>query len=454
MWKPFKGLPVEIKDLGPGVIIKPTNKGALVAIEKLKNLQLDLSLDIMTPIIPERSDNGQNIQEQSAEPKADLTKDKTKHLIKKTIESLRFGLVPEYHIEDLTLGFEELSEWVNACFSECSKSEPCGFQISGPYGTGKSHTLAVIRYLARKNNFLTARVEVDGQNVSLSNAGVFLNNLWASLSENEIDSDNPLLSIYLKVIDKGIIPVTTVTEKIKNNLKTIYNLKRNNNLDKCAHIVDAVISSSDEFNARDAILRICLECNVKKSAILLENMVSHRLGKRRYDFIESISGHAIIAKLAGYKGLIITIDEFETERIDKKVFQLVEEQLKVINQYFLDETIYIKAPLGIFFATVGQEGNDGDPVLEKLVATNEQNRYNLRIWDKEHRIELAESIYKMYCMAYSLSCPFDSKLADSLEQTLAQKIQDNDSGLIRAFIKWYVGLMDIKYGPPYGQACL
>ncbi|MBE3101366.1 MAG: DUF2791 family P-loop domain-containing protein, partial [Firmicutes bacterium] len=372
----------------------------------------------------------------------------------RTIESLRFGLVPEHHIEQLTLGFTELNDWASNTFEKCSSGVPNGFEISGPYGTGKSHTLSLIRYLARKQGFLTARVELDGQNISLSSPVLFLNALWATLAENDLDSDSPLVSLYIKVIEKGILPTKIIrngVDRIQNNLQTIHTLMKTGNIEKYAHIVEAIISCSDEYTAIQAKKEISAELNINYSQILLDAMVSKAVSKRGLDLIESLAGHAMLAKMAGYKGLIVTIDEFEIEYIDKKNINRVKDILNVLHQYMCNQTIYSRAPLGLYFATVDQAGHEGDPLIHEYITTDENNKYRLKVWEKEHRIHLAEDIHRMYCEAYNLKLSFNKDMAIAVEGLLSNKIENNDSGLIRSFIKWYIGILDLKYGPPEGK---
>lgn len=48
-------------------------------------------------------------------------------------------------------------------------------------------------------------------------------------------------------------------------------------------------------------------------SIKLRPMIGRAVGDRPYDFIEAIVGHTAVAHFAGYRGLVLTIDEFEVE---------------------------------------------------------------------------------------------------------------------------------------------
>jgi len=130
----------------------------------------------------------------------------------------------------------------------------------------------------------------------------------------------------------------------------------------------------------------------------------------------------------------------------------VEDILHDIHRYISGKTDFDKAPLAIYIAAVDQSGCEGDPCVQRYIATDPDSRYRLKVWEKEQRIQLAERIHKLYCEAYHLHYDFDKALASGVEDLLSRKIENNDSGLIRSFIKWYVGFLDLKYGPPEGKA--
>lgn len=169
---------------------------------------------------------------------------------------------------------------------------------------------------------------------------------------------------------------------------------------------------------------------------------------RPKDFIESLAGHALIAKLAGYKGMIITIDEFEVEHLlSRQQFIRVTNILNLLTEYLGQNTDLIPAPIGIFVATTGQDGNVGDSVLDYIVNNSDGERYEIRALSKQDRVQLANKIYSIYSDTYGIEGSFNQELFNTTENEL-EKNDINNSGLVRAFIKRYIGKLDSVYGPP------
>ena len=81
-----------------------------------------------------------------------------------------------------------------------------------------------------------------------------------------------------------------------------------------------------------------------------------------------------------------------------------------------------------------------------LDATGGEN-YHLEPWPAGQRRELAARLHRLYAAAYALDREFAPALVERIEARFADEGLD-ESGLIRAFIKRYVGALDALYGPP------
>jgi hypothetical protein len=175
-------------------------------------------------------------------------------------------------------------------------------------------------------------------------------------------------------------------------------------------------------------------------------MISMRVQERPDDFVRCILGHALVASLAGFRGLVVTIDEFEVEHTFPTRFGRVEALLIAIARFLAGDSVMSGVPLALFIATVGHEGDLGDRYVEKLVQATGGNRFLITPLTRDDRFSLAQKIHDLYNSAYSLAGPFSAEVVARVEKAIA-KTNVYESALVRAFVKRYVAELDSQYGP-------
>ena len=361
------------------------------------------------------------------------------------LHSLRFGLVPHHLLPGLTFGFDELEEWVLNCFPQGSDARPKVAEVYGQYGTGKSHTMAVVRHIAKREGYVTARVEVNGRGVSLADPEKLLSYLWSSLEAEALNSATPLLELYCRAIDNehrapSIAP--RGIDRIADNYRTIDLLKKRGVLELFEFEYDAIVSSHDEITASELQKQIYNQHQIKRNdAIDVKKIIGRTVVDRPYDFVESLFGHAIICSLAGYKGLVVTIDEFEVEYLG--LFGRVVDLITALTKYLAGKTSHPWAPCSLFFATIGQPGHQGDKVVDQLVESCGGEYYPLEEMDWDAMKDIGKRIHKLYNKTYSLSEPFSLATTERIYNRI-----ENHSGRVRSFIKHYLAHLDDSYGPP------
>lgn len=452
-WLPLQGQRVIARQFGEAIVRKVTRTAALVRLEKL-GVEVEVPLDALQP--EESSLSGREQAEGSgsgaaasppAVPERGLRGDPAK---RRAVEALRFGLVPETEIETLTLGYEELQSWVLSRLPHAHGGSPQVSEVCGPFGTGKSHTTAAVRYISSEQGYVTARVEVDGKNVTLSNPERLLYTLWSSLGAKGFESATPILHLCLKAIDVGhpapsVAPVGI--DRVRDNYSTARLIRHPSLLDSYGHALDAIMASSDEFVASQVAHMISSDPNVNAFDVRVRRMIGQRVMERPYDFVEAWVGYAVLSKLAGYKGLVITVDEFEVERLLVAFqFSRVSRLLEVLAAYFQEKLDHPKAPLSVFFATIGEEGHDGDQFVDRLIEEAGGSYYPIKPWSHEDRAELSRRIFRLYSEAYEIDSDYAPVIPEVVEKTLEVK-GAGGNGLIRAFIKSYVGALDSLHGP-------
>jgi|SRR5712692_3474103 len=439
-WIPTAGDRVTVEGFGAATVVRTLHDKVLVNLDR-PPLPVEVPLGKVSPTqpaaaplaLPEIGPTGAQAKQPDPERMA--------------IEALRFGLVPEDGIESFTLGFEEVRIWVIGRLPETHGGGPHVAEVSGPFGSGKSHTMAVVRYVAKQRGYLVARVAVDGNSVTLSDPERLLYALWATLHAADLRSTTPLLDLSLTAIQKGH-PAPSVAprgiDRVRDNYGTARLLRSYSLVDAHGYALDAIMSSSYEFTAADVTGMISSERAVPSWEVRVRRMIGQHVDERPYDFIAAWVGYALLARLAGYKGLVITIDEFEVERFHSA--PRTDALLTVVSKYLKGELDHPRAPLGVFFATVGAQGHRGDAFIDGLL-DSAGDCYVLPVWSAEDRAELARWIFAHYASTYGVDGPYPEAVASATEQLLERQGSAHSSGLIRSFIKNYVAALDSIYGP-------
>lgn len=369
----------------------------------------------------------------------------------KALHSLRFGLVPHERLPELTYGFSDIEEWVLGCLPEGLNMRPKVAEVFGQYGTGKSHTMAVVRHIAKREGYVVARVEVDSKSISLSEPKTLLSNLWNNLEAHDLHSTTPLLDIYCRAMERGN-PAPQFApqglDRIYFNYQTLELLKRRDLLEKYEVEYNAVLSCHDEITASDLHREVCRESAIH---CLTDNprvvpMIGHRVLERPYDFVEALFGNGLVCHLAGYKGLVVTVDEFEIEHLGKNRWNRVVALIDALDKYLSKQTNHGWAPVSLFFATLDIEGHIGDAVIDHLVEITDGEYYPLEEFEWESIGEIGLQIKKLYYETYGIS---DDQEGPDMEEIWEEILLD--SGKVRSFIKHYMAQLDAMFGPPNHQ---
>lgn len=367
------------------------------------------------------------------------------------IEALRFGLVPLHSVREVTVGLNQIEKWVGSHLQNKNRDTPCLAEISGPFGSGKSHTMAAIRAIAIDRGYLTTSVEVDGSRVTLSDPERLLEALWGNLQFGDTRSATPLLDLYCKAIEEQF-PAPRVAphgiDRISDNYSTIRHVMKSHLLDEFGSDIDGVVSSRIGTVAAQVAKNLARHPAIDRYAISLRKMIGKKVDDRPYDFIESLAGHAMIAKLCGYRGLVITIDEFEVEYTgDTKRLERVNGLLEVLKKYLKGELDHEPAPLAIFVASVGQEGHYGDEILTELCRVSGGEPFELRPMESKEYKLLGGKIHELYRSAYGIQAAPKYDIVQKAQDEIDLDYADQESGETRIFIKNLLSRCDAMYGP-------
>lgn len=448
--------------IGDGTVTQVNRFSVVLSLDSAPQLRLEYSKETLTVILsasaevaepPELPSTESPPEREPEEPETDIAvtagADPAREPVcpdsLKTIEALRFGLVPTAGLPELTLGFEKARNWILSRLPAPNGNRVVS-QVNGPFGTGKSHMMALIRCLAMKEGYAVAQVEVDGSQVSLSQPADLLAKLWQSVKAEGLPATNPLLSLYLKAAQNGLRGGQISNDglhRTKGNLDMVRFFHENSELDPFEEALDAFISGSPQYTATQLMGEIRSQSRYPMPCQLYA-VIGRDLESRPKDFIDSLVSNTLIAVHAGYKGLVVTVDEFEVEyNLSLQYLDRTKMLVDALCQYMKGRQ-WPKAPLGMFFAAVGQEGHQGDEIIEKLMPLLDGECYwDLKPWPKHDRKQLAEKIFALYAQTYQIDGAFQEQWFNEMERECR-----GDEQNIRSFIKRFVARLDEEFGPP------
>lgn len=455
---------------GPGTVVRETQTGYLISLERPSGIKVDRPRDTLTlpdgsPVSDARTvvtgtgpsrDVRAESKPQGAVPQTD---DQMGYRARVAVDALRFGVVPSSHLGELTLGHGPLVAWVDQNLP--GPGEPArAAAVYGAFGSGKSHTMAAIRATARQQGYLAMATEIDGAEISLAQPRELLASLLDHLTgSSDLDGAAPLLGLVLKALEHGTRPIqTNEASPLADMASTVRSLATTRRFDDLDDPLERLLGSDPSLTRTDfkAIVRDTLEWDdyVRMTydvGYSPRPLISHTpVDQRPMDFIRALFGYASLAKSAGYQGLVVTIDELEVE----DALFTAAKRPKLINFVSTMRSVLkvqqaLPGGLAIFFAAVGEGQAVEDDVVSLIVDATPGEPFELEPWDRRDLVELSRRIHSLYATGYGVNHPYEESVAIGVFKVI-DRLELEQSGEIRAFIRSYVARLDVMYGPPVG----
>lgn len=379
------------------------------------------------------------------------------------LEALRFGLVPPRAIRSFTIGYDQLAKWA---LETLERFGPSFSLVTGPYGSGKSHALAVFRQVAEERGFLVSGVSIDREEVRLTNPPGLFYAIAASLTGKDFWEDLPVLELFRRSarLMKGPEHIYYSWDKRGRNWLA-QNMKALNLLETYGLLEDEAIATDVErFLSGDRQMsKSALEKKLKEA----HGPMVRQIGLNRLIFqpvfprgtspsspeaplawLEGMIDLARLAQGAGYRGLAVTIDEVDVEATTGKEGRRADAFLQTLVSSWDGRTDWPSegAPLYVVFAQVDEEGGR-KALIEELVDRSGGTVLALKYRTKEELWSLNPRILSLYGDVYRIDEVRAGAMPDRLFELLSGRLFKQDE-LIRSYIKWLIAMLDLVYGPP------
>jgi len=221
--------------------------------------------------------------------------------VRQLVESLRVGVAPPNYVHELTIGLEGEQQRLQQGLTQAHSEGGAACAVLGDYGFGKSHIVELATSEALKRNFLVAGTSLDLQELPPHRAFDIYGSLMRNLRYPDTD-------------EVGLGPLMTqnaVRPQVQSQLRELTTLEN----DPLALSLTA-LSNTSSTRQQNAWLnwlsggrRVKLMTRAKPRGVKFPTI--YRQGHNTRQIAYLLSGVSVLARLAGYSGLAVLIDEAE-----------------------------------------------------------------------------------------------------------------------------------------------
>lgn len=345
------------------------------------------------------------------------------------ISSLRYGVAPDKGVLKFSVGREEILHLIKQDLRYVQNGKSKLRFFNGCYGSGKTHTLYLLRELAFKNNFASSFITLTTRECPMSDLGTVYSHIVKSLRTDSC-RDIPALEMVIqnwcdKILTIGLDNRKLVLQKLKKlspdfqNVLTIYVESPKKEPWRIKELAIRWIQG-DLNNFRDAktVGASSYACDVT-ALEMLQNLVS-------------------MLKVLGFNGMVIFLDEAESiPCISKfsKIRNAYDNLGRLINCNFETTNLYfIYATTPLFFKEVE---------IDRFPDIKDENIINLQPLPKSSLQQLAIHIRDLHIQSYDWT-----NISRLIRQNLLNYVDmflrtSKDGTLARNFVKAIVTSLDI-----------
>ena len=223
---------------------------------------------------------------------------------RRTIEALRYGLVPAKRIRELSVGLDEEKESLQKAFAETKENGGDVRVVVGEYGAGKSHFFELAAQEALANNFIVATTSLDLREVPPNRPQRIYLSLMRSLRFP--DSDETGLTPLLE----KIVALPNYAE-IQDDIKETFFATALHNYALMRETPNEALEELVDWMSGEKVFISDVRRNAafKSKKFQIKSLSQLTTAADQYSYL--LNGWGWLASQAGYAGLAVFIDESE-----------------------------------------------------------------------------------------------------------------------------------------------
>lgn len=225
---------------------------------------------------------------------------------RRTIEALRYGIVPQKRIREMSVGLERPLNSLHEAFEQVQREGGDLRVVVGEYGSGKSHFFEIAAQDALERRYLVAVTSLDIQEVPPNRPQRIYNSLIKSLHLPDQPDERGLVPLLEAVCSRPAV-MAAMLEKLRGTIfATViqnYSQLRSKDGEELQLLLDWI--SGEKVYISD-IRKVLPVRNQDFPAPALSTMTTTA---DQYCYL--LSGWGWVASQLGYAGLVLLIDESE-----------------------------------------------------------------------------------------------------------------------------------------------
>lgn len=225
---------------------------------------------------------------------------------RRTIEALRFGVVPNKRIRELSYGLDKERQSLDNAFDTVEQTGGDVRVVLGEYGTGKSHFFELAAQEALARNFLVTTTSLDVREVPPNRPQRIYNALVRSLRYPDTQDAGTLVPLLERILNKPAV-YAALGEKLRGTtFATVlhnYSLMRGTGDETLEPLLDWISGEKVYIKSvRDALVVNNKDFPVRALSIMTTSA-------DQYCYL--LNGWGWLASQVGYAGIAVLLDESE-----------------------------------------------------------------------------------------------------------------------------------------------
>lgn len=301
-----RGQVLELRHAARSAVVRFDNGiRSVVESNMLSTLQPAKSAASTNPGAASTGTRDRSNQSFARHPERVFTPEETVRLeARRTVEALRYGVVPTKRIRELSVGLEEERASLHRAFSEVNETGGAVRVVLGEYGAGKSHFFELAAQEALAQNFIVATTSLDLREVSPNRPQRIYHALMRSLRHPH-STETGLVPLLERLI--ALPNYSTLQDSLRGTFFASalhnYSLMRERPGEALDLLLDWMSGEKVLIKSvRDAVA-------IKSKEFPIPSLSQMTTAADQYCYL--FNGWGWLATEAGYAGLAVFIDESE-----------------------------------------------------------------------------------------------------------------------------------------------